>query len=66
MGQGWDVLGWLGIDRAGVDPTEDAEVLDSVVAVLDRLEERRARYVAAFAYLLGRVAGADHKVSDEE
>jgi uncharacterized tellurite resistance protein B-like protein len=66
MGQGWDVLSWLGIDRAGVDRTEEAEVLDSVVAILDGLDERRARYVAAFAYLLGRVAGADHKVSDEE
>jgi uncharacterized tellurite resistance protein B-like protein len=62
MGHGWDVLGWLGVERPPVEPG----ALDAVTRVLDRLDIRRARYVAAFAYLLGRVAGADNRVSDEE
>lgn len=33
---------------------------------LDRLEPARARYLARFAYLLGRVAHADQHVSPEE
>ncbi len=62
MGHGWDVLGWLGVERPAAEP----EVLDAVTGVLDRLDAARARYVAAFAYLLGRVAGADHQVSEAE
>jgi uncharacterized tellurite resistance protein B-like protein len=62
MGKGHDILRWLGIDKQAVEP----EVLDSVAAILDRMDERRARYIAAFAYLLGRVAGADHEIGDEE
>ncbi|MGH9313338.1 MAG: TerB family tellurite resistance protein [Vicinamibacterales bacterium] len=62
MGRGQDLLRWLGVEQAPSEP----EVLDAISAVLDRLEETRARHVAAFAYLLGRVAGADHHVSDEE
>ena len=38
------------------------EVLDA----LDHLEPDRARYLAAFAYLLGRVAHADRHVSPDE
>jgi uncharacterized tellurite resistance protein B-like protein len=62
MARGLDLLRWLGVEQ----PPSDPEVLDAIRDVLDRLDERRARYVAAFAYLLGRVAGADHDVSDEE
>jgi Tellurite resistance protein TerB len=62
MGKGHDILRWLGIDKQAVEP----EVLDSVAAILDRMDERRARYIAAFAYLLGRVAGADHEIGDED
>ena len=58
----WDVWQWLGFEK----PAEAAGVLDSVVTVLQRLEPDRARYVAGFAYLLGRVAGADSHVSANE
>ena len=54
---------WLGLDRAGA--AEPAPLRD-VVDALDRLEPDRARYLARFAYLLGRVAHADRVVSDEE
>jgi uncharacterized tellurite resistance protein B-like protein len=40
--------------------------LRDVVNALDRLEPDRARYLARFAYLLGRVAHADRHVSPEE
>jgi uncharacterized tellurite resistance protein B-like protein len=57
-----DVFRWLRIER-----TEgDRDVLDSISDLLDHLTPERARYVAAFAYLLGRVAGADLQVSDDE
>jgi uncharacterized tellurite resistance protein B-like protein len=40
--------------------------LRELVASLDRLEPERARYLARFAYLLGRVALADRRASAEE
>ena len=33
---------------------------------LDQLEPERARFIAAFGYLLGRVANADMRISPEE
>jgi uncharacterized tellurite resistance protein B-like protein len=58
----WDVWRWLGFER----PAAEREVLDAVVDVLEDLEPARARYVAGFAYLLGRIAGADSHVSPDE
>ena len=37
-----------------------------IVRALEEMEPDRARYVAAFAYLLGRVAHADLEISDDE
>ena len=54
---------WLGLDR--IDQPEQAPLRDLLDA-LDRLETGRARYLARFAYLLGRVAHADRHVSAEE
>jgi uncharacterized tellurite resistance protein B-like protein len=54
---------WLGLDRAD---TPEAMPLRDVVDALDHLEPERARYLARFAYLLGRVAHADRHVSDDE
>jgi uncharacterized tellurite resistance protein B-like protein len=44
----------------------DTETVRRIVAQLDALEPRRARYLAAFAYVLGRVANADLDISDVE
>lgn len=63
MTNGWRVLEWLGV-RA--ESASDRAVLDTVSAELETLSPERARYVAAFAYLLGRVAGADLHTSDAE
>jgi uncharacterized tellurite resistance protein B-like protein len=54
---------WLGLDRTA---TAEAAPLRDVVDALDRLEPERARHLARFAYLLGRVAHADRVVSEEE
>lgn len=54
---------WLGVNR--VEEPEHAPLRDLLDA-LDRLEPDRARHLARFAYLLGRVAHADRHVSAEE
>ena len=55
--------GWLGLDAR---PAAESGPLREVVDALDRLDEARARYLARFAYLLGRVAHADRHVTLEE
>jgi uncharacterized tellurite resistance protein B-like protein len=57
------IRSWLGLDRA--DAPEHAPLRD-LVSALDRLEPERARHLARFAYLLGRVAHADRHVSEDE
>lgn len=37
-----------------------------IVAELEALEPEKARYIAAFAYIMGRVAHADRQISTEE
>ena len=44
----------------------DTETMKRIVAELEALPEDRARYLAAFAYILGRVAHADSTITDEE
>lgn len=55
---------WLCLDRAASAP--EPPPLRELVDALDRLEPERARHLARFAYLLGRVAHADRHVSPEE
>lgn len=55
---------WLGLEDEAAPGHPDA--LRDVLDALDRLEPERARHLAAFAYLLGRVAHADQHVSPEE
>jgi uncharacterized tellurite resistance protein B-like protein len=54
---------WLGVDAAA---TPDQAPLRELVDTLDALDPERARHLARFAYLLGRVAHADRHVSAEE
>jgi uncharacterized tellurite resistance protein B-like protein len=44
----------------------DTDTVRRIAAELDRLDPDRARYIAAFAYILGRVAIADRGISDAE
>ena len=54
---------WLGVDTR---ETREFAPLRETLQALDHLEPDRARYLAAFAYLLGRVAHADQHVSPAE
>ena len=44
----------------------ETETVRKIVQALDQLEPKRARFIAAFSYLLGRVAHADQHISEEE
>ena len=57
------VRAWLGIDAPD---TQESEPLREILDSLDQLPPDRAHFLAAFAYLLGRVAHADLHVSPEE
>jgi uncharacterized tellurite resistance protein B-like protein len=57
------IRSWLGLTP--IDAPEHAPLRELITA-LDRLEPDRARHIARFAYLLGRVAHADRYVSAEE
>jgi uncharacterized tellurite resistance protein B-like protein len=48
------------------DTTDNQRALRELLDALDRQEPERARYLARFAYLLGRVAHADQHVSPDE
>jgi uncharacterized tellurite resistance protein B-like protein len=62
----------IGLDRApgretpGDAHTPSADAMRSVVARLERLPPERARYLALFAYVLGRVANADLEITEAE
>jgi uncharacterized tellurite resistance protein B-like protein len=61
-------LRWLGIEReAGAAPgAAQTNSVREISARLERLDPQLARYLAAFAYVLARGAGADLAVSDAE
>lgn len=56
---------WLGLDNEP-EPASDQTPLRDLVETLEHLEPDRARHLARFAYLLGRIAHADRQVSPEE
>jgi uncharacterized tellurite resistance protein B-like protein len=58
-----NIRAWLGLDRP---ETPEMAPLRETLDALDHLDPDRARYLAGFAYLLGRVAHADQHVSLEE
>jgi len=61
------ILKLLGLGgTAGKADRGDTDTVRRIVAELDRLDPDRARYIAAFAYILGRVAIADREISDAE
>ena len=67
------ILEFLGLKPDGRHATEtpsievgDTETVQRIVRELEALEPARARYLAAFAYILGRVANADSEISKEE
>ncbi len=63
------ILDFLGLKSTAPEPQHNRGETDTVrkiVARLDGLPEDKARFVAAFAFMLSRVAHADLDISDEE
>jgi uncharacterized tellurite resistance protein B-like protein len=61
------LLRFLGLGHDGrASGAGETETVRRVVAALERMEPEAARRLACFAYVLGRVAGADQGVSPEE
>ena len=60
----WKLLGFETEPQRGA--AAETESVRKVVQALDRMDESQARYIAAFGYILGRVAHADLKISPEE
>jgi uncharacterized tellurite resistance protein B-like protein len=61
------ILKMLGLGRdAKQTGAGDSDTVRRIVDALRHMEPAHARYVAAFAYILGRVAIADHVISEEE
>jgi uncharacterized tellurite resistance protein B-like protein len=58
------ILAILGLSSRAEETGDEA--IRRIAAELDRLEPDRARYIAAFAFVLSRVANADQEVSQEE
>jgi uncharacterized tellurite resistance protein B-like protein len=53
-------------DAKGMSNHGDTETVRRIVGELERMDPSRARFLAAFAYVLSRVASADLKISDDE
>ena len=61
------ILEWLRAARpADSSNRGDTDTVRRIVTELDKLDSGRARYLAAFAYVLSRVAGADLHISEVE
>ncbi len=61
------MIDWLrSLLKTAEDTHGDTDTVRRIVRELDQLEPLRARFLAAFAYVLSRVAGADLNVSETE
>ena len=65
------ILRYLGLDSSTSKTTKtptatEADTMSRIAAKLDTLPENQANHVAAFAYILGRVAHADSVFSEAE
>ncbi len=52
--------------HADTQPDSETDTVRKIVRALDALEPERARHIAAFAYVLSRVARADMNISEVE
>ena len=61
------ILPWfLAINSKSGNDRGDTDTVRRIAGELDKLEPSRARFLAAFAYVLSRVAGADQHISEVE
>jgi uncharacterized tellurite resistance protein B-like protein len=57
----------LSLDKASkTGASTDTETVRKITASLDRIEPQRAKYIAAFAYVLSRAARADLRITPDE
>jgi uncharacterized tellurite resistance protein B-like protein len=56
----------LGLDETRGDEARDTATVRRIAAQLDALPPEEARFLAAFAYVLARIARADLEISAEE
>lgn len=56
----------FGGEPPAAEASADTDTVRRIVARLDAMDPMEARYLAAFAYILGRVADADLEITDEE
>lgn len=59
------ILEWLGL-RPEAASKGDTETVRKIVGELRSLDPQRARYLAAFAFILARAANADLDIGEEE
>jgi uncharacterized tellurite resistance protein B-like protein len=59
------ILRFLGLESK-TSKSSDTETVRRIVASLDAMDPERARWIAAFAYLLCRVARSELVISEEE
>lgn len=62
----WKFLGIKPSKQPDKANEADTETVRRIVGELEALEGDKARYIAAFAYILSRVANADLEISDVE
>ncbi len=61
------ILRFLGLSApAAASSSADTQTVRKIVASLDAMDPQRARWIAAFAFTLCRVARTDLHISDEE
>jgi uncharacterized tellurite resistance protein B-like protein len=52
--------------NSGTGHASETETVRKITQALDKLDPGRAKFIASFAYLLGRIARADMNISAEE
>ncbi len=60
------ILKFLKLDPGQARSSAETETVRKIAGALDQLEPERAKFIAAFAYLLSRVARADLVVTPED
>src|SRR4026209_158058 len=63
------IFRFLGLEppKSATSPdSPETETVRKIVGSLDKLKPERAKFIAAFAYILSRVAHADLQISAEE
>lgn len=59
-------LKFLGLETRQPPGTPETETVRKIADALDRMDPQKARYIAAFAYVLARAARADMQISEME